>query len=578
MRRAFGALSGFLRIADGVRLRCEHFGGIAFDARTGTTVDVDCPVFAALQNVHNRGVQREDALVRALGGRRGTAPRLAKARKVVDQLVELAILAPASEAEMKQLAGAETPECEAPKPGDRDWPRGPGLSAPVTVHWAVTYRCASRCPECYARRYAHEFPDELPVDEALRLVGVLAEWGVFELAIGGGEPLHYPPLPAIVSEARRQGLVVHVTTGLHEVPSSLLDELADGITGLQIGVKAEQLLSEPSTEVAALASTAAAAAGVGMHVGANLILSNRTLPHFEELLRLLEQAGLTRVTLLRYKPPATVAEWRRAKPSLEAIRKFESRLPEILRRRPKVTLRLDCALSFLQRHLSPAKALAGGIRGCVAGHRILAVAPDGSAFPCSQLVHPKLRAGNLLSDDREELWARSPVLRRYRVLRGKSAFRATVCGLCAAREHCGGCRVFAADAWGAEPECPEPLLPPLDHMGKRGRRWDLTRYLRRRGEISVGQYMERYGVGQQRALKELRAFGCAPASSSGTGRKKSDVYLDPTEDMIEAIQYDIGCTPGGLPFVSREEVARWLNEEPEEADCYYPRWLRRPSE
>jgi len=30
---------------------------------------------------------------------------------------------------------------------------------------------------------------------------------VFELAIGGGEPLEFPLLPTIVKEARRQGLV-----------------------------------------------------------------------------------------------------------------------------------------------------------------------------------------------------------------------------------------------------------------------------------------------------------------------------------------------------------------------------------
>lgn len=579
MKGTFGSLGRLLRLAGSVRLRREHFGGIAFDARTGTTVDVDRPVLAALQNLNDRGVQREDALVRDLCKRRQSGPQLAKARGLLSQLVELGILAPASQAEMGQLAGAKTDESEDTKPPEMRWPRGPHLSAPVTVHWAVTYRCASSCPECYARRHAHWFPDELPLPEALRLVETLASWGVFELALGGGEPLQSPLLPAIVREARRLGLVAHVTTGLHRVPPTLIEELSDGITGLQIGVKAGRLLAAPATEAAALAATATAAAEAGLHVGANLILTNETLPHFEKLLGLLQQAGLTSVTLLRYKPPAAVAEWRRGKPSMAELREFEDRLPEVSRRHPEIALRLDCALSFLQRHLAPAQALAGGVRGCVAGHRILAVAPDGSAFPCSQLVHPRLRAGNLLSDPLEELWARSPVIRRYRLFREKDAFKATACGLCAARNHCGGCRVFAADGWGAEPDCPGPRVPPLNQLGKMGRRWDLTQYLRRNGSVSVRDYMQRYGVKQERAVKELRAFGCARASSSGTGPKQSDLYLDPTEDVIGEVQEFIGGTAGGVPFASREEIARWIGEEHGEADRQYPRWLRpRPDE
>ena len=343
MKTTFGALGSLLRIAAGVRLRREHFGGIAFATGTGTTVDVDRPVFTALDNLRQRGVQGEEALVRQLCGGRNDAHQLTEAQRLLSQLVDLAILAPASEADMKQAAKPESPEAETANHSDVCWPSGPHLAAPVTVHWAVTHQCTLRCPECYVRRYAQGFSEELTLPESLRLVKILADWGVFELAIGGGEPLEFPLLPAIVKEARRQGLVVHVTTGWHHVPAARLAELAEGITGLQIGVKADRLLASPSTEAAVLARTAAAAAQAGLHIGANLILSKQTLPHFDKLLELLQQAGLTNVTLLRYKPPADVAEWRRAKPPVKALREFESRLPEVLRRHPQIALRLDCA-------------------------------------------------------------------------------------------------------------------------------------------------------------------------------------------------------------------------------------------
>jgi hypothetical protein len=34
---------------DGVRLRCEHFGGLAFDARTGNTIELDRGAFRPLE-------------------------------------------------------------------------------------------------------------------------------------------------------------------------------------------------------------------------------------------------------------------------------------------------------------------------------------------------------------------------------------------------------------------------------------------------------------------------------------------------------------------------------------------------
>lgn len=571
MNRTFGALSRAIRISDGVRLRREHFGGIVFDRRTGTTLDVDRRVFRVLERMQGQGVLREDALARALCGRKTSEHQLAKAHKIVNQLLDLAILGPASVADVHSSATRRTADSELPNPADDCWPRGPHLTAPVTAHWAVTYKCRSSCPECYARRYSREFPDELTLSKAQRLVTILAEWGVFELSIGGGEPLGFPPLPAIAREAKRQGLVVHVTTGQHCVSAGQLDELADGITGFQIGVKADHLLASTSTETASLAQTARLATERGLQVGANLILSKQTLPHFERLLEILRQAGLSRLTLLRYKPPADVAEWQRAKPSVKALREFEQRLPEIVRRYPEMDLRLDCALSFLQRHLVPAEALAQGVRGCVAGDRILAITPDGSVFPCSQLVHPRFCSGNLLGDSLDELWATSKIMRRYRLFRDKTKFAATTCGLCAAKGHCGGCRAFAHDGWGADPECPGPLVPPINQLGKLGRKWDIDRYLRLHHSISVREYMQRYGVGQKRAISELRNFGCF--MESGTGRRQSDVYVTRTEDLIGEIQDMIGSTSGGVPFATREEVARWIGQEDVESFGNYPRWL-----
>jgi len=109
------------------------------------------------------------------------------------------------------------------------------------------------------------------------------------------------------------------------------------------------------------------------------------------------------------------------------------------------------AVSFLQRDLEPDVAAAAGLRGCVAADRIVSLGPDGSIFPCSQLVGRSFRAGNLLIEEQEELWRHSPVLARYRGFRERLQGS---CAACPAVPHCGGCRVYAADAIGADQSCP----------------------------------------------------------------------------------------------------------------------------
>ncbi len=453
-RIRFGLPSGLLVLSEGVRLRTECFGGLVFDRRTGTTLEVDREAMRLLLAVRARGVVREDQVSNNLGP--GLALRTQQqCARVVSQLLQLGVLtalAPAGAARR----GGEKARSPAGAPLDQSiiWPPGPGLSAPETVHWAITYGCAANCPDCYARRHRGQFAPELDTDLALTVIDALAEWGVFQLAIGGGEPLQRRDLAALAARAHRHGLIVHVTTGHHDVPPEVLEGLAAGVTVLQFGVRHEVLLGDAPGELASLSRSVEAARSVGLRVGANLMLSSTVLASFERLIALLAEAGLTTVTLLRYKPPAARARWRREKPSPEALRRFERLLPEVMSCHPEVDVRVDCAASFLQRHLPTAAARRAGIRGCVAGDRILALTPDGTVFPCSQLVQPHLRAGNLVESDVRVLWSRSAVMHRCRFFREGRTFRGSECSVCGARDHCGGCRLFAADHLGAEPVCP----------------------------------------------------------------------------------------------------------------------------
>ncbi|MHB9038802.1 MAG: radical SAM protein [Armatimonadota bacterium] len=554
-----------LTVPKNIRLRQERFGGIVFNTSTGTMIELDRDAMTMFQCIQDAGIIQESNLVAVF------ARHHRQLHQVIEQLLETGILTEAQPISKSSAAKSENDNSPV------IWPPGPHLVAPETVHWALTYRCESHCPDCYARRHSSTFADELDTQSALQVVDILAQWKVFQIAFGGGEPLLRDDLAAICKHACQQGVVVHVTTGQHQIAADVLKNLSASISMLQIGVKHEKLLADPDMEVAILAESVRKTLNAGIHTGANLMLSNTVIDHFEDIIGRLVQAGLDRITLLRYKPPADRTQWNLENPSVEVWREIEKPLVDILRQYSDVAWRIDCALSFLQRHLKPSEASAAGIRGCVAADRILALTPDGSIFPCSQLVHPNLRAGNILTDDLQKIWTHSKVIKKYRAFRSSGGLETSWCGICTGRDHCGGCRVFARDGLGGEPECVEPVTALLDQLGKTGRRLDLQKYIAGCDCISIGEYMERYGVGQKRASQELRAASDILVLSGGsTGRKQQDVYWSRQLCDLYDMQDSIGYTSGGAPFVSLEEIAELIDEDDIDSQGSYPGWLSAP--
>ncbi len=552
-----------IRLADRVRLRRENFGGLAFDLSTGNTIDLDREAFRLLE-LAGSGVLLAEAHEVVEQERPKSRRRGANVATVLPSLLDLGF----AEAEESDAVFA-TPEVILPAGGP--WP-GPPLTAPEAVHWAITYRCHSACADCYAARHRSAQAIELPTAEALRLVDRVAEWGPFQLAIGGGEPLLREDLPLLASHAREAGLAVNVTTS-GVAPGGVSDGVIESLDCLEIGIRHDDLLgSGRAAQNLVLPELCRRAEAHGVSIGANLVLCRKVVGHFEMAVKRLVKAGFRRITLQRYQPPGSAERWLEEVPKPADLEGMETRIARQIEIHPGLALRLDCGLAFLQRHLSTEEAWRTGLRGCRAGARIVALGPDGSVYPCSQLVAPRLRAGNLLQEDPALIWRESRVLRRYGNLRAKRSFRQTLCGACQAVERCGGCRALSTSGLDADRGCPEPLLPPLNVLGREGRVADLGRYLEGAIGISVGEYMDRYSVGQKRAVSELRRHpDLVLADRSGGGKRKVDRYelLDP--DPVGDIQDMIGRTNWGFPYATREEIEGWIGLD--ETGVNYPDWL-----
>lgn len=517
-----------LYMANAISLRAESFGGLVFDRRDGTILEVDRQGFELLLQARTDGICPDDSELKIAKETVCFIERLQKLRILgknaghidsVDELESLSFLSSA-----------------------------PWLSAPETVHWAVTYRCGMRCPDCYAARMKF-YGSELNTAEAKKVIEKLAGWNIFQLAIGGGEPLEREDIAELVKYATSCGLIVHLTTGRQLINADLLSEFAGSLTSLQLGIHADWRQTPAwRSYLHDLETLIARAADNGIKTGANLCLSRNTLKNFGPLVGELGNIGLRRFTLLRYKPPHSVKRWREELPEKEQLLKLKPEL-EKLSAIPGVDLRLDCALSFLQCDLTLPVAAEHGIIGCAAGNRIAAIAPDGSLYPCSQLVTPELCAGNIFSDSPDKIWHDSKILRQYRDFRNKESFTTSYCSCCTARKFCGGCRAFAHDALGGDPGCPASSNPSLRHCGVKGRMIDFADYLELRGQVTVGEYIDRYGIGQ----------------------KKKGAYRStrPGYDAVRNLQDAIGYTNFGVPYVTEEQAAEWCGLNYRD----YPEWI-----
>ncbi len=270
----------------------------------------------------------------------------------------------------------------------------------------MTYRCNLSCAFCYAGSGPWREPEPVPAVRR-RIVERLADWGVLEVAIGGGEPTVLPDLPELLAAIRAAGMVPNVTTNgtIHR---------ADVIEALAAHAGVVHLSADRSDRLDAargpgvfdrLRRTARELTAAGARIGVNLLL---TPENVRDLRHSLDEAiglGARAITLLRSKGEWARAHWPRfpsagdLDAAAEAIRAFTAS-------RPAVRLYVHTALRGEWAGLGLLDDPEPEVAGCGGGQRHVAVTPEGDVFPCSHARGLDYCMGNLLRDDVGQIWSR----------------------------------------------------------------------------------------------------------------------------------------------------------------------------
>ena len=341
----------------------------------------------------------------------------------------------------------------------------------------VTRRCNFRCGHCYVDAGLPR-ERELTTREWLPILGQLARAGVETIGWSGGEPLLVKDLDVLTRAATARGLATSVATnGFLATPERLRRLHASGLHVLQVSLdgpdpkRAGRYRQGPTASFDRARAAIRAGVEAGLHTFVCALLTPETAPELDEMIALATSLGATGLRYTVWTPVgrARGQAYRERAWRTKGVRRF---LEVTARGRSSsgLVLLVDCPTGPL-----PAEPDVT----CSAGRDVAYITAQGDVYPCTALIFPEYRVGNVRQTPVAKL-LRSPAMERVHRQRARLKLGGT-CVDCALGDTCrGGCpgRTVAAHGRlagephrGAMPVCLVRLhARPLTRRRRAGRR------------------------------------------------------------------------------------------------------------
>ncbi|MFQ6059161.1 MAG: radical SAM/SPASM domain-containing protein [Anaerolineae bacterium] len=344
------------------------------------------------------------------------------------------------------------------------------LAAPETIHFSVTGRCDQACAGCFysAQPGSDVAAEHAPWSLFEQVVHEAERARVFQMALGGGEPLLHPQIVDMVRLAREHSIVPNLTTNGNRLTRDLAVALKEaGLGQVQISLNGATEEANAGTRPNFRQAMRAleTCREVGLRFGINFLVTRSNLGELSAVVELGRRLGAASVNLLRPKPPTTEGDWLERE-SLDAegygtVKKLLRRLKSKVQSPKSGTLdlgprtldcktTLDASLTFLLTDHPPDQLYRGGIWGCCAARKFVTILQDGAILPCSHVRWSDVGGGDFM-----RAWWESEIFARFRAqeegMRGR-------CRACPYLELCKGCRAavmaFGGDFSDSDPHCP----------------------------------------------------------------------------------------------------------------------------
>jgi radical SAM protein with 4Fe4S-binding SPASM domain len=326
------------------------------------------------------------------------------------------------------MPGRSLPLAPRAAPGLRNLPLAPEARdvdrrwRPIYAVWETTLKCDLACKHCGSRA-GRERPDELDTAECLDLVRQMAELGVMEVTVIGGEAYLRPDWIEIIGAIRGAGMQCTMTTGGRGLtPERATAAAKAGLQGASVSIDGSEATHDRlrgvvgSYRSALDAARNLRAAGVVLSVNTQINrLSWRELPDILETL-----IGLG---ARAWQIQLTVAMGRGADAPDILIQPYEllELFPLLARLKERcvqagVTLWPGNNIGYFGPYESMLrKTMPGGHMGsCGAGCTTLGIEADGAVKGCPSLQTIPWTGGNIRDASLRDIWERSAPLRVMR--------------------------------------------------------------------------------------------------------------------------------------------------------------------
>jgi radical SAM protein with 4Fe4S-binding SPASM domain len=295
---------------------------------------------------------------------------------------------------------------------DRAW-------RPVYAVWEVTLKCDLACRHCGSRA-GHARPDELSTKEALDLVRQMAELGVREVTLIGGEAYLRDDWLDIVRAVREHGMQCTTTTGARGITDEIARAAkAAGIQSASVSVDGLRATHDHiraldgSFDAAMRGLRAFRAAGIPVSSNTHINRINlREIPHvFELLLAEGIHAWLMQLTVAMGRAAdeeRLLLEPYQVLEVLPMLARVKHRADE-----KKVRFWAGNNIGYFGPYESAIRASypQGHMGSCGAGRNILGIEANGDIKGCPSLPTADYVGGNVRDYSLKDIWQRSGPLR-----------------------------------------------------------------------------------------------------------------------------------------------------------------------
>jgi len=346
---------------------------------------------------------------------------------------------------------------------------------PLMVVWNFTQACNLKCRHCYQDACARALPDEMNLEEKLRLVDEMGDEYVPFLALAGGEPFMGNHFWEVLERCRQRAIHVTIASnGTLLKPETTARLVESGVKYVEVSLdsadpdKHDAFRGIPGAWQRTVDGIRTAAATPGLRVGMATCVSRLNFAEVETILRLAVDLGCSTFVHFNYIPVG-----RGVQNDIEDLdpdqreellrileRWLQGKEIGIMSTAPQFGRACyvygDAEARMALGHAGSApgsktRVLAKYIGGCGAARCYCSVQPNGDVTPCVYIPHRIL--GNLRDKSLKDIWRKNVY---FKTLPDRDRLR-DHCRVCDYRSICGGCRAradaYVGDILAGDPGC-----------------------------------------------------------------------------------------------------------------------------